>query len=98
MLTIKGYFDNIPREPLLARVREQIADGRVLALLEAFLTQPILEDLKTWTPERGTPQGAVVSPLLANIYLNPLDHRLAEDGYEMVRYADDCAPGNVCAR
>ncbi len=86
---IKGYFDNIPREPLLVRVREQIADGRVLALLEAFLTQPILEDLKTWTPERGTPQGAVVSPLLANIYLNPLDHRLAEDGYEMVRYADD---------
>jgi RNA-directed DNA polymerase len=74
---------------LLARVRTQVADGRVLTLLEQFLTQGVMDGLATWTPEEGTPQGAVVSPLLANIYLDPLDHDLAAAGYEMVRYADD---------
>jgi RNA-directed DNA polymerase len=51
-----------------------------------------------WTPVRGAPQGAPLSPLLANIYLHPLDVLMREAGYEMVRYADDCAPGNVRAR
>jgi RNA-directed DNA polymerase len=83
------FFDTIPHDALLARVREKIADGRVLALLDAFLTQAVLETAATWTPETGTPQGAVISPLLSNIYLDPLDHHLAEQGLEMVRYADD---------
>lgn len=86
---IQGYFDNIPKDQLMARVRERVADGRVLALLEQFLDQPIMEALKCWTPVQGTPQGAVISPLLANIYLNPLDHLMAQQGVEMVRYADD---------
>jgi RNA-directed DNA polymerase len=86
---IKGYFDSIPKAPLMDRVRERVADGRVLALLTAYLNQPVLEELQEWTPEHGTPQGAVISPLLANIYLNPLDHRMSTLGYEMVRYADD---------
>jgi RNA-directed DNA polymerase len=86
---LQSYFDSIPHERLLARVREKVADGRVLALLEGFLTQRVLEGLRTWTPEGGTPQGAVISPLLANIYLDALDHELAGAGYEMVRYADD---------
>jgi len=86
---IKGYFDRIPKDRLLALVRREVVDGRVLALLEAYLNQPVLEGLERWTPETGTPQGAVISPLLANIYLNPLDHRMAERGVEMVRYADD---------
>jgi RNA-directed DNA polymerase len=86
---LKSYFDTIPREPLMERVEEKIADGRVLALVEAFLQQGIMEGMKTWTPTGGTPQGAVISPLLSNIYLNPLDHRMAEQGFEMVRYADD---------
>jgi len=64
----------------------------VLALLEGFLTQRILEGLRTWTPDGGTPQGAVISPLLANVYLDVLDHEVATAGYEMVRYADDRAP------
>lgn len=89
---LKSYFDTIPHEPLRERVREQIADGRVLELLDAFLQQDVLGELHepvAVEPETGTPQGAVVSPLLANIYLNPFDHLMAAQGREMVRYADD---------
>jgi len=89
---VRRYFDTIPQQALMQRLRVKVADGRVLALLEAFLTQPVMEDLSMWTPEEGTPQGAVISPLLANIYLDPLDHAVAAAGCEMVRYADDCAP------
>ena len=67
-----------------------MADGRVLALVESFLRAGVLEEPKGWQPtERGTPQGGVISPLLANLYLNPLDHQMAAAGWEMVRYADD---------
>ncbi|MBC7358773.1 MAG: group II intron reverse transcriptase/maturase [Desulfacinum sp.] len=86
---IRAYFDNIDHERLMADVRESIADGRVLALIEAFLKQDVLEAMKAWTPESGTPQGAVISPLLANLYLNGLDHAMAKAGYLMIRYADD---------
>lgn len=86
---LKGYFDSIPHGALIARVRERVADGRVLTLIEAFLQQRVLDGLKEWTPEAGTPQGAVISPLLSNIYLNPLDQHMARSGYELVRYADD---------
>ena len=86
---LKGYFDSIPYDRLLARLKEKIADGRVLSLIESFLQAGILEDGTEWTPESGAPQGAVLSPLLSNIYLDPLDHLVARNGYEMVRYADD---------
>ena len=87
---IKGYFDHIPQGPLLARVGEKIADSRVLGLIEKFLNQGVMESGKGWKPtEGGTPQGAVISPLLANIYLDPLDHEMVGRGREMVRYADD---------
>ena len=86
---IKSYFDSINHERLMKLVGEQIADGRVLELVEKLLTQDILEGMREWTPEQGTPQGGVMSPLLANIYLNPLDWKMRELGYEMVRYADD---------
>jgi RNA-directed DNA polymerase len=86
---LKGYFDTIPHEHLMTLVEEHIADGRILALLRAYLRQKVMDGLAEWTPETGTPQGAVISPLLANLYLNPLDHLMAETGYEMVRYADD---------
>jgi RNA-directed DNA polymerase len=86
---VKGYFDTIPHGGLMDLVGQKISDGRILALIEAFLKQGILEDLREWTPEKGSPQGAVISPLLSNIYLNPLDHQMAEQGFEMVRYADD---------
>jgi RNA-directed DNA polymerase len=86
---LKGYYDTIPRQPLLELVRSKVSDSKVLALLSAYLEQEVMESAKHWTPERGTPQGAVVSPLLSNIYLDPLDHHMAQLGYEMVRYADD---------
>ena len=54
-----------------------------------FSPQKVMETAEGWTPEEGTPQGAVISPLLSNIYLDPLDHLMAEAGFEMVRYADD---------
>ncbi len=86
---LKSYFDTIPRPALMERVKAKVADGRVLKLLEAFLTQGVLEEMNLWTPDAGTPQGAVVSPLLSNIYLDALDHQMAARGIEMVRYADD---------
>jgi RNA-directed DNA polymerase len=86
---LKGYFDTIPHDKLMERIREKVSDGRMLTLLESFLKQGILEGLSTWTPERGSPQGAVISPLLSNIYLDCLDHAMAAEGIEMVRYADD---------
>jgi len=86
---LKGYFDSIPHGQLMARVKDRIADGRVLRLIGDFLKADILDDMKRWTPEQGAPQGAVLSPLLSNIYLDPLDHLLARHGIEMVRYADD---------
>jgi len=86
---LKSYFDTIPHERLMNRVRERIADGRLLRLIESFLKADILDGLTEWEPEAGAPQGAVLSPLLSNIYLNPLDHMMASQGYQMVRYADD---------
>ena len=86
---LKSYFDTIPHDQLMQRVRERVADGRVLALIESFLEAKIMEGLDEYTPFAGAPQGAVLSPLLSNIYLNPLDHLMVERGMEMVRYADD---------
>lgn len=86
---LKSYFDTIPHERLMDLLRVKIADSRVLALVEAFLKQGVMEDLKEWTPTQGAPQGAVLSPLLSNIYLDPLDHELAAKGYALIRYADD---------
>lgn len=86
---IAGYFDSIPHDLLMERVEERISDGRVLDLLRGWLKQDILQETERWQPTGGTPQGAVISPLLANIYLHPLDERMAALGYRMVRYADD---------
>jgi len=86
---LKGYFDTIPKDRLLEIVQQRISDRRVLGVVKQFLDQGILDELRTWTPETGVPQGAVLSPVLANAYLNPLDHHMAERGFQMVRYADD---------
>jgi len=86
---LKGYFDTIPHDGLMMCLKERITDGSILSLIEQFLKARILEGLEEWTPTQGAPQGAVLSPLLSNIYLNPLDHEMAGSGYEMVRYADD---------
>lgn len=87
---LKRYFDTIPKDRLMSRVAERIADSRVLALIESYLDQGVMEGLARYEPTgKGTPQGAVISPLLANLYLDPLDHLLAASGVQMVRYADD---------
>ena len=86
---LKSYFDTIPKDRLLDIVKQKISDRRVLGLIQQFLDQGIMEELRTWTPETGVPQGAVLSPVLSNAYLNPLDHQMAELGFQMVRYADD---------
>jgi RNA-directed DNA polymerase len=86
---LKSYFDTIPKDRLLNLVRQQISDSRVLRLIKMYLDQGIMEDLQTWTPITGVPQGAVLSPVLANLYLNPLDHLMSGRGSEMIRYADD---------
>jgi RNA-directed DNA polymerase len=87
---LKSYFDTIPHERLLALVKARVADGPVLALVESFLRAGVLEEVKGWQPtERGTPQGGVISPLLANLYLHPFDQQMARAGWELVRYADD---------
>ena len=86
---LRSYFDTIAHARLMERVKEQVSDGRVLELIEAFLHQDIVKEMERWTPVGGTPQGAVISPLLANIYLHALDCQMKQKGYRMVRYADD---------
>jgi RNA-directed DNA polymerase len=86
---LRKYFDMIPRQGLMNEVAKRIADGRVLDLIEAYLHQGVLEGMKLWMPEKGTPQGAVISPLLANVYLHPVDTAMRQAGFTLVRYADD---------
>lgn len=86
---LQSYFDTIGHARLRERLRERISDGRVLALIDSWLEQDIVCELQRWTPTGGTPQGAVLSPLLANCFLHPLDEQMAAKGWHMVRYADD---------
>ena len=86
---LRKYFDTIPHKPLMEQVQRKVADGRVLRLIESFLKQGVMDGMESWNPIKGSPQGAVISPLLSNIYLDPLDRYMAGRGFEMVRYADD---------
>ncbi len=86
---LKSYFDTIPHGQMVSRVEEKVSDGRVIEMLQAYLKQDVMDGMESWTPEGGTPQGAIVSPLLSNIYLDPLDQAMAGAGNQMVRYADD---------
>ena len=91
---LQGYFDSIPHDRLMTLVKGSISDGPLLALIEGFLQQDIMKDMARWRPVlakagTGTPQGAVISPLLANLYLHPLDLLMEASGWRMVRYADD---------
>jgi RNA-directed DNA polymerase len=86
---IKGYFDNIPHDKLMAQMERTIAYGAILELIESWLNHDIMTEAERWKSNMGTPQGAVISPLIANIYLHPLDCMMTQSGYQMVRYADD---------
>jgi RNA-directed DNA polymerase len=85
----KSFFDTIDHDRLMELVGQRVSDGRILALLEAYLHAEVLDGMKRWQPEQGTPQGAVISPLLSNIYLHELDTHLLQAGCRMIRYADD---------
>lgn len=86
---IKGFFDNIPHELIIDLVAEKVADGNILRILREFLTAGVWEDGFLRPTTQGTPQGGVISPLLANIVLDVLDQRLTQAGFRFVRYADD---------
>jgi len=86
---IRKYFDTVNHDLLLDAVNEEISDGSVLRLLRMFLESGVMENGVRMATEEGTPQGGVISPLLANIYLNRFDWEMAKAGYDVVRYADD---------
>ncbi len=86
---IRNCFGSIPHEALMEQVAAEVSDGKLLDLIRGFVKADIVEEMKRWTPEEGTPQGAVLSPLLANIYMHEFDRQMAEAGCEVVRYADD---------
>jgi len=86
---VKGFFDNIPLHVIMSAVASEVADGNILRLTEKFLRSGIMEDGVFKPTTIGTPQGGVISPLLANAVLNHLDWQLHEKGYQFVRYADD---------
>lgn len=86
---IKGFFDNLPHEVIMAALAAEVADGNILGLVERFLKAGVMEEGVFQPTRKGTPQGGVISPLLANIALNHLDWRLHDAGFRFVRYADD---------
>ena len=86
---LKSYFDTIPHDRLMELISRKVSDSRVLKVVEAYLNQFVMDSIKCWQPEQGTPQGAVLSPLLSNIYLDPLDHEMENGDEIMIRYADD---------
>ena len=86
---IKAFFDNISHKLIMKLVAAQIADGNILGLIEKFLRSGVMEDGVLKPTTKGTPQGGVISPLLANIVLNHLDWQLESNGFKFVRYADD---------
>jgi group II intron reverse transcriptase/maturase len=86
---IQGFFDNLSHRVIMAAVAAEVADGNILSLVERFLTAGVMEEGAFKETMTGTPQGGVISPLLANIVLNRLDWQLHQAGYRFVRYADD---------
>jgi RNA-directed DNA polymerase len=94
---IKGFFDNIPHTLIMDSVKAKIADGNILYLIERFLKSGVMEEGKLKPTTKGTCQGGVISPLLANIVLNHLDWHMDKIGYKIIRYADDWAPRRKCA-
>ena len=86
---LQSYFDTIPKQGLVELVKARVSDVNVLELLQQFLDQRVVEGMKHWTPMAGTPQGSVISPLMANLYLHGLDELLSTDGHQYVRFADD---------
>jgi len=86
---IKGFFDNIDHELLIEFIRQKVTDGWVIEIIKSWLTMGVMKDGEYIPTEKGTPQGGVISPLLANIFLHEFDKIMVERGYKLVRFADD---------
>lgn len=86
---VAAFFDNLPHPVMMAALTERVADGNILRLVEKFLTAGVMDNGVFKPTTVGTPQGGVISPLLANVVLNHLDWSLEEAGYRFARYADD---------
>ena len=86
---IKGFFDNISHDLIMGAMTSEIADGKILTLIERFLKAGVMEEGILYPTTRGAPQGGVISPIISNAVLNYLDHKLSEQNYHFVRYADD---------
>lgn len=86
---IEKYFDSVDHKLLIGKLEEEVTDGSVLNLIKDFLQAGVMEGGQWLATDEGTPQGGVISPLLANVYLNSFDHLMVSKGYKLVRYADD---------
>jgi len=86
---IKGFFDNIDHELLIGFIKQKVTDGWVIEIIKSWLTMGVMKDGEYIPTEKGTPQGGVISPLLANIFLHQFDKVMVERGYKLVRFADD---------
>ena len=86
---IKGFFDNIDHKLLIKFIKQRVTDGWVIKMIKSWLTMGVMKDGEYIPTEKGTPQGGVISPLLANIFLHEFDKEMTERGYKLVRYADD---------
>ena len=98
-MDLSKFFDRVNHQRLLNRLARQVEDGRILKLVHRMLkAKVVMPDGTKVASDEGTPQGGPLSPLLSNIVLDELDSELTRRGLRFVRYADDCAPGNVHAR
>ena len=97
-IDLSKFFDRVQHDVLMTRVARKVKDDRLLRLIGNYLRAGVMVEGVLQRTEEGTPQGGPMSPLLANILLDDLDKELEKRGLPFVRYADDCAPGNVCAR
>lgn len=86
---IRKFFDTIPHGRLMKLIEEKISDSNIIELIRCFLKQGVMEEMNYSETQEGTPQGGIISPLLANIYLDKLDKAMEAKGYQIVRYADD---------
>jgi len=95
-MDLEKFFDRVNHDLLMGRIAKRVEDRRLLRLIRAFLNAGVMEGGLVSPSEEGTPQGGPLSPLLSNLLLDDLDQELERRGLRFVRYADDCAPGNLC--
>ena len=97
-IDLEKFFDRVNHDLLMGRVAKRISDRRLLRLIRAYLNAGVMADGLVSPTDEGVPQGGPLSPLLSNLVLDEFDRELTHRGLRFCRYADDCAPGNVCSR